>query len=72
MEKYRAEVTGIRENVWSSNGVEFESKEAAGEWLDGLASRWFGFDCSRIVSVSVPRSEPVNFETDEFYHNYRK
>ena len=72
MEKFRAEVTGIREMVWSSNGMEFETEAAAKEWLDGLSMRWFGFDLARVVPAETPRGEAVNFETDSIYLNFRK
>jgi hypothetical protein len=71
MEKFRAEVTGMKENVWSCNAMEYESVEEAKAWLDGLSCRWFGYDMARVVSVDVPKNQPVNFETDEFYQNFR-
>lgn len=72
MKKFRAEVAGIMENTWSSNGVEFDSIEQAKEWLDKLSGRWFGYDLGRVVSVDIPRGEKVNIETDDIYQNFRK
>jgi len=70
--KYRAEVTGIGENVWSGNAMEYDSPEEAQQWLDGLKNRWFGYDMGRVVSDEVPRNQPVNFESDVIYQNFRK
>lgn len=72
MEKFRAEVTGIKEMSWSGNSIEYDTPEEAKKWLDGLAGRWTGFDMSRVVPVSTPISQPVDFETQELYQNFRK
>ncbi len=72
MEKFRAEVTGIGENVWSCNGMEYDTDAQAKEWLDGLSTRWFGYDMSRVVTVDTPKRQMVNFETDSFYQNFRR
>ena len=69
--KFRAEVTGKGENRWSGNAMEYDTEDEAKQWLDGLAGRWFGFDMSRVVPVSVPKGQPVDFENDEFYQNFR-
>ncbi len=70
--KYRAEVTGIGENVWSCNAIEYDTPEEAQKWLDGLSSRWFGYDMSRVVEADLPQRMPVDFENDLFYQNFRK
>jgi hypothetical protein len=69
--KYRADVTGINESSWSTNGVEFNSEEQTKRYLDGLAERWFGFDMSRVVPVDTPKHQPVDFENHIFYQNCR-
>lgn len=71
-EKFRAEVTGVRENVWSTNGMEYNTEEEAKKWLDGLSGRWFGYDMSRVVPTSTPRNQPVNVNSDVIYQNFRK
>jgi hypothetical protein len=71
-EKFRAEVTGKGENVWSTNGIEFDTSESAKKWLDGLSDRWFGYDMGRVVPISTPTREPVNMESNIFYQNFRR
>lgn len=71
-EKFRAEVTGMRENVWSTNGMEYDTEEEAKKWLDGLSGRWFGYDMSRVVPTSTPKNQPVNVNSDVIYQNFRK
>lgn len=71
--KYRAEVAGIGENIWSKNGVEYDTPEEAKKWLDNLSDRWFGYDLSRVVSTTTPLREVVNMDEKEtFYQNYRQ
>jgi len=72
MEKFRAEVTGIQENTWSSNGMEFDTYQEAKEWLIGLSQRWFGCDMGRVVSEDTPRNQAVNSEEDELIFNIRR
>ncbi len=69
--KYRADVAGIGENRWSNNSKEYDTPEEAKKWLDGLASRWFGYDLSRVVPTDTPVNEPVDMN-GEFYQNFRK
>jgi hypothetical protein len=69
--KYRAEVTGTRENVWSGNAMEYDTEEEAKEWLKGLAGRWFGYDMSRVVPTSVPKGQAVDLENDILFQNFR-
>jgi hypothetical protein len=69
--KYRAEVTGTRENVWSTNAMEYDTEEEAKEWLKGLSGRWFGYDMSRVVPTSVPKGQPVDMENDVIFQNFR-
>lgn len=70
--QYRAEVAGVRENVWSTNAKVFNSEEEAKAYLDDLGSRWFGFDMSRVVPVTTPQGEQVDFADPKIYQNYRK
>jgi len=70
-EKFRAEVTGKGENRWSGNAMEYDTEEEAKEWLNNLANRWFGYDMSRVVPVSVPTGQQVDMENDVIYQNFR-
>jgi hypothetical protein len=69
---FRAEVTGMGENVWSTNAIEYNTEEEAKKWLDNLSGRWFGYDMSRVVPSSVPKGQPVDMENDIIYQNFRK
>ena len=70
--KYRADVAGIRENTWSTNAKEYDTEEEAKAALDNLASRWFGFDLSRVVPSTTPRNQPVDMQNDVIYQNMRR
>jgi hypothetical protein len=70
--KFRAEVAGKGENVWSTNDMEFNTEQEAQKWLDGLSGRWFGYDLGRVVPVSTPTRQPVDLENDVIYQNYRR
>jgi len=70
--KYRAEVTGIGENVWSTNAMEYNTEEEAKQWLDGLSGRWFGYDMGRVVPTSTPTGQPVDLQNDIIYQNFRR
>ena len=70
--KYRAEVTGVKENTWSGNGMEYDTEEEAKKWLDGLANRWFGYDMGRVVPITTPRNQPVDMQNDIIYQNFRE
>jgi len=72
MEKYRTEVTGVREDRWSSNSIEYDNIEEAKKWLDGLSGRWFGYDMGRVVPVSTPTNQIVNIINQDIYQNFRK
>lgn len=61
-EKFRADVQGTGENVWSSNGLEFDTPEAAEKYARDLGSRWTGIESYRVVPVSTPRGETVKPE----------
>lgn len=70
-QKFRAEVAGIRESVWSKNGVEYDTEKEAKDWLDVLAQRWMGYDLSRVVPVDTPIEQRVDLEKDIIYQNFR-
>lgn len=70
--KFRADVAGVRENVWSTNAKEYNTEEEAKKWLDGLSDRWNGYDMSRVVPSTTPRNQPVDMQNDVIYQNYRK
>lgn len=68
--KYRAEIAAIGESVWSNNAMEYDSIDEVKTWLDGLASRWFGYDMSRIVTTDTPKNEKI-LPYQETYQNFR-
>lgn len=70
--KYRAEVAGLREDVWSRNAMVYDTPEEAKAWLDGLALRWFAYDMGRVVPADTPDNQPVDLEHDDIYQNFRK
>ena len=70
--KYRADVAGVRENTWSTNAKEYDTEEEAKAAIDNLASRWFGFDLSRVVPSTTPRNQPVDMQNDVIYQNMRR
>lgn len=70
--KYRAEVGGIGENRWSGNAMEYDTEDEAKDWLRGLASRWFGYNISRVVPVSVPKNQDIDLSDPLMFQNYRK
>ena len=70
--KYRAEVTGKGENVWSGNAMEYDTEEEAKQWLDNLSQRWFGYDMGRVVPTTTPKGQPVDLENDVIYQNFRR
>ena len=73
--KFRAEVIGVgvigvSESKWSSNSVEYETIEAAKQWLDGLALRWYGYIVSRVVPINTPTGQQLS-DTQELYQDFR-
>jgi hypothetical protein len=71
-EKFRAEVTGIKEDKWSTNGKEFNTEAEAKKWLDNLSDRWFAYDMSRVVPSSTPKGQKLDMNKDTIYQNFRK
>ena len=71
IKKFRAEVAGIRESVWSKNGKEYDTEKEAKDWLDVLAHRWMGYDLSRVVTTDTPTNQPIDLEKDIIYQNFR-
>lgn len=71
-EKWRAEVTGIGEDKWSSNSMEYPSEQDAKKYLDKLSSRWFGYDLGRVVPSSTPKGQKVDTKSQNIHQNFRK
>ena len=69
--KYRAEVTGIKEDRWSTNALTYNTEKEAERWLDNLKMRWFGYDMGRVVPTTTPKNEKVNTKTQKIYQNFR-
>jgi hypothetical protein len=70
--KYRADVTGAGELVWSTNSMEYDTPDEAKAWLDGLAVRWTGYDAARVVTTDTPRGEAFDSNDDRIYQNFKK
>ena len=71
-EKYRTDIGGVGEDVWSTNAKTFNTEEEAKKWLDNLSGRWFGYDLSRVVLTSTPKRQKINLKKDKIYQNFRK
>jgi hypothetical protein len=69
--KFRADVVGKNEDVWTSNGIEYNTEEEAKAWLDNLSGRWFGYDMGRVVPTTTPQRQPVDMQNDVIYQNFR-
>lgn len=70
-QKWKAQICAVRENVWSENAMVYDTPEEVKEWLDGLRSRWFGYDAARIVPESTPNREPVDRNDPQIYQWFR-
>jgi hypothetical protein len=57
--KYRADIQGVGENVWSTNALEFDTPEAAAAYAQDLGSRWLGMEAFRVVTAATPRGQLV-------------
>ena len=68
----RIDIGGVKESVWTSNGLTYQDHESAKKYLDNLADRWFGFDIARIVPASTPRGEIISQDDTTIVLNYRK
>jgi hypothetical protein len=55
--RYRVDVHGIGDNVWSNNALTFDSEQAATDYGNNLYSRWMGMDAFRVVPDSTPKCE---------------
>lgn len=69
--KYRAEVTGIGENTWSNNAMEYDTPEEAKAWLDQKKFSWTGYDMGRVVPADTPKKQPVDMSDPAIYQNFR-
>lgn len=68
-DKFRAEITGVRENVWSTNAMKFDTEEEAKSWALDLSSRWTGMDAARVVPDSTPLLQEFNSEDPAIVFN---
>lgn len=59
-EKFRVDIQVVEESIWSSNEIEFDTKEEAETYAKDLRSRWMGMDKWRVVPSSTPRGEKIN------------
>lgn len=70
--KWRADVAGVRETVWSNNAIVYNTPEEVKKWLDKLSTRWSGYDMSRVVPSQTPTGERIDMNDPDIYQNYRK
>ena len=68
---FKVQVTGIRENTWSGNGLTFETREDATTYAKDLMSRWTGCDMGRVVPVETPNGEVVDYNDEQIVLSYR-
>ncbi len=68
---YRCDVGAVRETNWSNNAMEYNTIEECKEWLDGLKTRWFGYDIARIVTADTPKGEIIDRTDNRIYQDYR-
>ena len=52
--------------------MEYDTIEECKEWLNGLKSRWFGYDMARIVPANTPYGEVIDMEDETIYQNFRR
>jgi hypothetical protein len=57
--KWRVDCQGTGENIWSSNGLEYDDSFKAVAYAKDLYSRWMGMVAWRVVPTSTPRQERV-------------
>ena len=69
--KYRAEFGGVREGVWSRNGLEFDTVEEATDYAFALLARWTGADIARVVPTDTPDREAVDMADPAIVVSYR-
>jgi hypothetical protein len=70
--RFRAEVTGVGEMVWSTNAMRYETADEAKGWVDAVSQRWFGFDAARVVDETVPMNEAFDATDETIVLNYKR
>lgn len=69
--KYRVEVTGTNEMVWSTNAMRYDTKDEAEQALRDLAGRWLGMDAGRVVTDDTPQGEAFDADDTRIVLNYK-
>lgn len=69
---FKAQLAGVREMVWSGNGLTFDTQEEAKQYAMDLLSRWSGADMARVVSSDTPDRESVDLADPQIVANYRR
>ena len=69
---YKAQFAGVGENVWSGNGLTFDTSAEAADYEMSLLMRWTGVDMARVVTEDVPVREPVELDDERIVASYRK
>lgn len=69
--KYKVHVAGCGENTWSTNGLVFDTTDAALVYAKDLLGRWKGADMARVVPEHTPIGEPIDMADPSIVLNYR-
>lgn len=64
--RYRFEVRGVGEGVWSNNAITYTTPEKAEEGARDLASRWMGMTAWRVVPADHPKRERFDVDDKRF------
>lgn len=70
-QEFRAEFGGVHENVWSRNGLTFDTQAEAASYAGSLLMRWGGADIARVVPADHPAHEQVDLEDERIVANWR-
>lgn len=74
---WTAQFAGVGENVWSGNGISFDTYEEAAAYARNKLFSWTGADVARVVPWGTPThfseggSDPVDLTADNIVVNYR-
>lgn len=68
---FKAQFAGVGEDVWSGNGITFDTKEEATEYAKSKLFSWTGADVARVVPTATPTWESVDLSDSQIVQNYR-
>lgn len=61
-ERFRVDVQGVGETIWTSNALRFETEEDAERYARDLFARWMGMQAWRVVPESTPERQWITGE----------